>query len=121
MVVYEDEVELKSIFSVLRRLGDIDTHVVTDHRGKDTKFLGKIKSANESDLGIMYFPWKRPLGVNKINLAYRQSESIGLNGTVIISNEFTTAAVEQAYRINSATNQKIMLFETSEINALLDL
>ncbi len=120
MVVYENDIDLMSIFKVLRRLGDVDTHVVTDHRGKETKFLGKIRSANNSNLGVMYFPWNRALGVNKINLAYRQSETVGLDGTIIISNEFTSAAIEQASRINTSTNQKIMLLEAKEIESFLE-
>jgi hypothetical protein len=119
MEFFEDneDKDLK-IVSILRRLGDIDTTTIYDRRGKETKFIGKLKTTSEkqSELGILHYDWKRAVGVNKIYQAFKNSENAGLNGVIIVSNEFSYAAVEQASRINEQSSTKVVLIESSEID-----
>ena len=118
VVNVQDIDEQVKIISVLRKLGEVDTEKIYDRRGRETAFLGRLmtNSDNKSNLGILHYPWKRAVGVNKIYQAYRNSENAGLNGAIIISNEFSFAAMEQASRINEQSRTKLVLIESSEIN-----
>ncbi len=117
-----DEKKFEKWISVLKRLGDYDPSEVFDRRGKITDFNGLIKSSQdrEVNLGVMFLPWKRSLGVNKINQVARKSKSAGLDGAIIVTNKYSPAAEDQVNRINEVDNVKVVLFNTKELELISD-
>ncbi len=106
--------------NVIKRLGEFDSSQVFDLRGKITDFAGVLKAYQnrEINLGVVYYPWKRSLGVNKINQVVRKSKNAGLDGAIIISNQFSQAAEDQVNRINEVSDIKMVLLNTHELDIL---
>ncbi|RMG25099.1 MAG: hypothetical protein D6732_22910 [Methanobacteriota archaeon] len=115
-----DNDKFEKWINVLKRLGDYDPSEVFDKRGKITDFNGKIKSSQdrEVNLGVMFLPWRRSLGVNKINQVARKSKSAGLDGAIIVTNKYSPAAEDQVNRINEVDNVKVVLFNTKELELI---
>lgn len=115
-----DEENFGKWINVLKRLGDYDPSEVFDRRGKITDFNGKIRTSQdrEVNLGIMFLPWKRSLGVNKINQVARKSKSAGLDGAIIVTNKYSPAAEDQVNRINEVDNVKVVLFNAKELELI---
>ncbi len=116
----DTETSLNKWIRVLERLGNYDPSEVFDKRGKITDFHGKIKSKQnrEVNLGLVYLPWKRSIGVNKINQVVRKSKSAGLDGAIIVTNQYSVAVEDQVNRINEVDNVKVVLFNTKELEML---
>ena len=106
---------MDSIVKILRLLGKVTTTKILDEKGKPSQYIGTIKTQSNSKLGVLFYDWNRPMGVNKITNAFRSGKKFGFDGTVIISNQFSFAAIEQTKRINASGNHMIALIETSEI------
>ncbi len=109
--------DLDKVINVLSKWAKYDPSEVFDKRGKITNFHGKIKLTNNEsgELGFLFYPWKRILGVNKVTQAARLSRIAGLNGAFIVTNEYSAAAEEQAKRINDKTNTKVYLISSENL------
>ena len=110
--------------NVLRRMGDISDQVPLNKNGKPSRFKGSLRSqvANrEVELGLLHYPWKRVIGVDKINQAINFTEKANLDGAVVVGTSFSKPAIEQAYRFNGSSNKRILLMDTQEMNAASDL
>ena len=115
------DIEKISIVKVLRLLGKTDTSPVYDKKGKPTNYFGTVKSSYKSLIGVLYFPWNRPLGMDKILRSYKQSLGMNFDGTIIISNKFSGPAIDQTQRINASAKHFIALIETEEIQKYNEL
>ena len=80
------ESDFKKLYRTLRKLGEIEETVPKYFNGKPSKFQGTLRSTigNKSiELGLLHYPWKRSLGVDKINQAYHFSNNTELDGALI--------------------------------------
>lgn len=112
------EVGNQDIIASLNRLGSVSLEPVADLKGKPTKFIGTLVTSTSVKFGILFYNWKRALGVNKIMQAVRIAQNVGMPGVFVISNEYSSAAVEQANRINQLNSTKIILMSTDELGKL---
>lgn len=112
------------MITVFNKLGHVNPNPIKFKNGKTSKFSGKV-STNFGraiiNLGIIHYDWNRSIGVDKINQAIQHTEQAGLDGTLMVANQFSNSAIEQVYRINSSTNKRIFLYETKEIEAAFQL
>ena len=111
--------EFSRMLKALKSLGSVSYDTPTNKNGKPSKFKGSLTSLvknNSVELGLLHYPWKRAIGVNKINQAIQFTENAGLDGALLIGTTFSKAAVEQAYRINQCTDKRILLIESDEID-----
>jgi hypothetical protein len=107
------------MLKALKSLGNVSYDTPTNKNGKPSKFKGSLRSLvknNPVELGLLHYPWKRAIGVNKINQAIQYTENAGLDGALLIGTTFSKAAVEQAFRINQCTDKRILLIESEEID-----
>tara|TARA_B100000287_G_scaffold322570_1_gene306476 strand:+ start:247 stop:618 length:372 start_codon:yes stop_codon:yes gene_type:complete len=110
--------------TVFNKLGNVNPNPIKFKNGKNSKFTGKVSSnlgTSVINLGILHYDWNRSIGVDKINQAIQHTEQAGLDGTLMVANQFSKSAIEQVYRINSSTNKRIFLYETEEIQAAYQL
>ena len=110
----------KQMVQVFQSLGDVTEENLLFKNGKPSKFKGKITSkvGNEIvNLGILHYNWKRSIGVDKINQAIQHTKRAGLDGALMVGSKFSRSAIEQAFRINEATDKRILLIDTQEIEA----
>ncbi len=117
-------VEFKDVMRVLGSLGNVNDDVLMNKRGKPSKFLGEVVSSvggKEVKFGLLHYPWKKPVGVNKINQALHYVNHTNVDGAIIVGSKFTSSAIEQAFRNNAATDKRILLLDNDEINAANDL
>jgi hypothetical protein len=111
------------MIKVLENLGEVSNDTPTNKNGKPSKFEGSMRSkvGNKTvEIGLLHYPWKRAIGVNKINQAAQYTEKAGLDGAVVVGTTFSRAAIEQAYRINQNTDKRIILMDSDEITAAFD-
>ena len=91
--------------------------------GKESEFKGTIRTnigEKKVNLGVLYYPWNRTIGVNKIHQALQFAENANLEGAVIVGTKFTTSAIEQAYRNNNTSDKRFLLMESDELSAVFD-
>lgn len=108
---------------VLEKFGNINDSSPLNKNGKKSKFKGTIETnvgKRKVNLGVLYYPWNRTIGVNKIHQALQFAENADLEGAVIVGTKFTTSAIEQAYRNNNTTDKRFLLMESDELNAFLE-
>ena len=112
------------MITVFNKLGNVNPTPIKFKNGKNSKFSGKVSSnlgTSVINLGILHYDWNRSIGVDKINQAIQHTEQAGLDGTLMVANQFSKSAIEQVYRINSSTTKRIFLYETEEIEAAYQL
>ena len=110
--------------TVFNKLGNVNPNPIKFKNGKNSKFSGKVSSnlgSSVINLGILHYDWNRSIGGDKINQAIQHTEQAGLDGTLMVANQFSKSAIEQVYRINSSTTKRIFLYETEEIEAAYQL
>ena len=108
---------------VLEKFGSLDESAPLNKNGKESKFKGTVTTQvgeRKVNLGVLYYPWNRTIGVNKIHQALQFTENADLEGAVIVGTKFTTSAIEQAFRNNNTTDKRFLLMESDEINAMMD-
>lgn len=113
----------RKMLSVLEKFGDVEEKSPLNKNGKESKFKGTIQTnvgERKVNLGVLYYPWNRTIGVNKIHQALQFAENADLEGAVIVGTKFTTSAIEQAYRNNNTTDKRFLLMESDELSAVLD-
>ena len=115
------ESDFKALYRTLRKLGEIEETVPKYFNGKPSKFQGTLRSTigNKTiELGLLHYPWKRSLGVDKINQAYHFSNNTELDGALIIATKFSQSAIDLASRINLKCEKRIVLMEREEFDQL---
>lgn len=113
----------KEMLRVLEQLGDVSEATPMNRNGKPSKFVGTVKSKmgnREVNLGVLYYPWNRKVGSNKIIQAAQFTEKADLDGAVVVGSSFTTSAIEQAFRNNNVTDKRLLLMDQEEVSAMID-
>ncbi|MHA2098598.1 MAG: hypothetical protein ACW99A_07915 [Candidatus Kariarchaeaceae archaeon] len=113
----------RKMIRVLENFGNVEEKSPLNRNGKQSKFKGTIKTnvgKRKVNLGVLYYPWNRTIGVNKIHQALQFAENADLEGAVIVGTKFTTSAIEQAYRNNNTTDKRFLLMESDELNAFIE-
>ncbi|OLS23935.1 MAG: hypothetical protein HeimC2_24500 [Candidatus Heimdallarchaeota archaeon LC_2] len=111
------------MLKVLEKFGSLDENAPLNKNGKVSKFKGTVTTQvgdRRVNLGVLYYPWNRTIGVNKIHQALQFTENADLEGAVIVGTKFTTSAIEQAFRNNKNTDKRFLLMESDEITAMMD-
>ncbi len=111
-------IKLKHVLEVLKKIGDVNTTIPMNNRGKLTKFQGQIGTTIDGKniiLGFIYYDWKRSLGVDKINQVYQSTRDAPLDGAFIVAPKFSQSAINFASKINQSSNKRIILMDTEEI------
>ncbi len=113
----------RKMLGVLEKFGNVDKKSPLNKNGKQSKFKGTIQTNigdRKVNLGVLYYPWNRTIGVNKIHQALQFAENADLEGAVIVGTKFTTSAIEQAYRNNNTSDKRFLLMESDELSAAID-
>lgn len=113
----------RKMLGVLEKFGNVDERAPLNKNGKESKFKGTIQTnvgGRKVNLGVLYYPWNRTIGVNKIHQALHFAENANLEGAVIVGTKFTTSAIEQAYRNNNTSDKRFLLMESDELSAVFD-
>ncbi|MCE7735901.1 MAG: hypothetical protein GPJ54_13550 [Candidatus Heimdallarchaeota archaeon] len=113
----------RKMLGVLEKFGNVDERSPLNKNGKESKFKGTIRTNigdKKVNLGVLYYPWNRTIGVNKIHQALQFAENANLEGAVIVGTKFTTSAIEQAYRNNNTSDKRFLLMESDELSAVFD-